>query len=293
MPAPLIALTDFSTLALCAGSYVDESLAGSQSDLLFSANVSGKPALLYVLFEHQSSADRLMPLRLLRYVVRILERHIEGKPADEALPLPAVIPVVLHHSEGGWSAARRLEDLFDRELIQDAGISELIPRLSFVLDDLSNLTDDELERRALGLLPALSLWALRDARNQARLARSFGHWLGAMAELLRAPNGREALWTIFRYISLVADDSVAVTFSQALDAAQPEVKGALMTLAEKWEAEGKAKGRIETLQKQLTLKFGRLPEAAVSRLATANEAELDRWIERVLTVDTLDSVLNG
>jgi len=126
-----------------------------------------------------------------------------------------------------------------------------------------------------------------------------------MAELLRAPNGREALWTIFRYISLVADDSVASTLSQALDSAEPEVKEALMTLAEKWKAEceargeargeakGKIEGKIETLRKQLTLKFGELPEAAALRLASASEAELDLWVERVLTADTLDALLDG
>ena len=76
-----------------------------------------------------------MPFRILRYVVRILERHVEGKTPTEALPLPVVIPVVLHHSEGRWSPARRLEDLFDGDLVTRAALHELIPRLSFVLDD--------------------------------------------------------------------------------------------------------------------------------------------------------------
>ncbi|HKY35150.1 MAG TPA: Rpn family recombination-promoting nuclease/putative transposase [Polyangiaceae bacterium] len=297
LPAPLLALTDFSTLTLCAGSYVDEALAGSQSDLLFSVEVSGKPALLYVLFEHQSSADKLMPLRLLRYIVRILERHVDdAKTPSEALPLPMVIPVVLHHSEGSWTVARRVEELFDAELVKAAGAAELIPRLSFVLDDLSHLTDEELEGRALGLVPVLTLWALRDARSPERLAKSLGHWVRTMAELLHAPNGREALWTLFRYIGAVADDSMTETLTAVLEAAEPEVKDALMTIAEKWEAkgraEGKAEGKAEALRKQLTQKFGALPEATTRRIASASEVELDRWLERVLTADTLDAVIS-
>jgi hypothetical protein len=47
LPASLVERINFSTLKLCSGSYVDEALTGSQSDLLFSVNVSGKPALLY------------------------------------------------------------------------------------------------------------------------------------------------------------------------------------------------------------------------------------------------------
>jgi hypothetical protein len=51
-----------------------------------------------------------MPLRLLRYVVRILESHVQDAATPSlALPLPLVIPVVLHHSETGWTAARSPE----------------------------------------------------------------------------------------------------------------------------------------------------------------------------------------
>ena len=251
LPAELVSRTDFSTLTLCSGGYIDETLAGSQSDLLSSAQILGKPALLYLLFEHQSSPDKLLPLRLLRYVVRILERHVaEAKTAGDALPLPVVVPVVLHHSESGWSVATRLEDLFDCQLVEEAGLSEFIPRLSFMLDDLSRVTDNELEQRELGLVALLTLWLLRDARSPTRLVKSADRFARAMADLLETPNGLEAFATLFRYIGLVADDSAAITLSQAIEAAKPEAKEPIMTLAEKWKAEG--------------------------------EVELDRWLERAL-----------
>jgi hypothetical protein len=376
LPARLVARTDFSTLELCSGSYVDDTLAASQSDLLFSVRISDKPALLYVLFEHQSSVDKLMPLRLLRYVVRILvllsqfwheqitplrvsrsvsigassneprektgetgarsrfswhesrdahprplrrkpakcarsprpnltdqvvlERHVqEARAPSLALPLPVVVPLVLHHSETGWTAARRLEELFHATLIGDPQILPLIPRLGFVLDDISQLSDEALEARALGLVPALTLWALRDARSPTRLVQSFNHWANAMAELVAAPNGSEALWTIFRYIALVADDSVSDTLSRAFDAAKPEVKEAIMTLAERWQAEGeargiakgKAEGKAEMLSRLLLLKFGHLPDDAQQRLGQAAEAQLDLWTERLLTAETLADVM--
>jgi hypothetical protein len=308
LPVELVSRIDFSTLTLCPGSYIDETLAGSQSDLLFSARLSGKPALLYVLFEHQSSPDKLLPLRLLRYVVRILQRHVdEAKNAGDALPLPVVVPVVLHHGAAGWSVATRLEDLFDRQTVEEAGLAEFIPRLSFVLDDLSHLTDDALERRMLGLVARLTLWLLRDARSPARLAKSGPRWAGPMASLLGAPNGWEAFATLFRYVSVVADDAAAILLSNAIEAAEPEAKEPIMTLAEKWKAEGKAEGeakgkaegeakgkaegKAETLRKQLTLKFGKPTEAAAHRIANGSEADLDRWLERVLTADSLDAVI--
>jgi predicted transposase/invertase (TIGR01784 family) len=297
LPPELVARMDFSTLRVCPGSYVDEALSGSQSDLLFSVQVSGKPALLYVLFEHQSTPDKLMPLRLLGYVVRILVRHVdEAKTARDALPLPVVIPVVLHHGEAGWSVASRVEELFDQQLVEEAGLSEFVPRLRFVLDDLRHVTDEELLRRALGLLPTLALWLLRDARNPTRFAHSLGRWTATLAKLRAAPNGREAFWTIFRYIAAVADESVATILSEALEAAHPNEKDAQMTtLAERWTAEGEARGRAEgkaeTLRKLLTLRFGELSETTELRISSASESELDRWVERVLTADTLAAVV--
>jgi hypothetical protein len=116
-----------------------------------------------------------------------------------------------------------------------------------------------------------------------------------MADLLRAPSGGEALRILFRYISLVADDSIASTLVDAIPEAKPEVKDALMTLAEKWlaegEAKGEAKGKAEALQKLLTLKFGELPQPALARLDAASPGDLDRWLERVLTTATLEAVL--
>jgi hypothetical protein len=159
LPPALVAVTDFSTLSLCPGSYVDEALASSASDLLFSVLIGGKPARVYFLFEHQSNPPRTMPLRLIGYIVRILQQHVDDAQAAkvDALPLPLVIPVVLHGPRG-WTTARRLEDLFDSELVQATGIGDVVPRLSFFLDDLTFVSDAELESRALGLFPMLTLW---------------------------------------------------------------------------------------------------------------------------------------
>src|SRR5689334_3764797 len=67
LPRELLARTDLSTLRLVSGTFVDAELTQSQSDLLFSVQLGDKPALLYVLFEHQSTVDELMPFRILKY----------------------------------------------------------------------------------------------------------------------------------------------------------------------------------------------------------------------------------
>jgi hypothetical protein len=70
---------------------------------------------------------------------------------------------------------------------------------------------------------------------------------------------------------------------------------ALMTAAEKLTEEVRkqalAQGRAEIVLKQLSLRFGPLPEAATQRIQSASIAELDVLAERVLTAGTLYEAL--
>lgn len=79
--------------------FLDETLARRSSDLLFSVDWKGSEAYLYCLFEHQSRSDPRMPLRLLRYMVRIWDRWEREHPVEPKFPI--IIPVVLFQGRGG------------------------------------------------------------------------------------------------------------------------------------------------------------------------------------------------
>src|SRR5262245_56632449 len=111
LPEAIVERIDWSTLAHEPGSFVDEQLAQHHADLLFSAQMAGRTAYLYVLFEHQSTVDPLMPFRLLRYTVRIWDQLLGEAPG--AKKVPVTIPQVLHHSETGWTASTAFEALYD------------------------------------------------------------------------------------------------------------------------------------------------------------------------------------
>lgn len=185
-----------------------------------------------------------------------------------------------------------MEQLFDADVVQAADVACYVPRLRFFLDDISRLSDDELTARALGMLPTLALWALRDARRPGRIERSLPRWTKVLQSLLAAESGAEALTTIFRYLSLVVEDLSPQTILTTLAAAAPETKATLMTtLAERWQAEGEARGRLEGARQllllQLERKFGKLRPSDRTRVATATEDELRRWSMQVLDADSV------
>ena len=54
--------------------------------------------------------------------------------------------------------------------------------------------------------------------------------------------------------------------------------------------EGRAEGQVAVLARQLTLKFGELPEPVKQCLEQADEAELNLWAERVLFAGSLEDI---
>ena len=77
LPEPVASRMDWTSLKLVPGSFVKQSLQQAHSDLLFSVQIKGLPSFLYLLFEHQTTVDDRMPLRLLGYVLEILRTHAE------------------------------------------------------------------------------------------------------------------------------------------------------------------------------------------------------------------------
>ncbi|WP_198245181.1 hypothetical protein [methane-oxidizing endosymbiont of Gigantopelta aegis] len=56
------------------------------------------------------------------------------------------------------------------------------------------------------------------------------------------------------------------------------------------EARGEVRGEANTLLKQLNLKFGVLPAWVEQRVNAADKKQLDVWVARILTEDTLEKI---
>lgn len=78
LPAELRAACDLSTLKLESGSFVEESLRAYYSDVLYSLKTSAGDGYIHVLIEHQSTPDRHMAFRLMRYAVAAMQRHLDA-----------------------------------------------------------------------------------------------------------------------------------------------------------------------------------------------------------------------
>ena len=300
LPVRIAARIQFATLEPCSGSYIDEALKERHSDLLFSVMIDGRPARIYILFEHQSSVDGMMSFRLLRYEVRIWERWLRENP--HAAKLPAILPVVLHHSVNGWTGSTAFEDLLDVDANTLADLSPHLPRFRFVLEDISHETDEALRARAITALARLSLWCLRHARDPWELVDRLGAWMDLVREVRSAPHGVAALVLIMRYILATSEpdkpeDLVAHLLAAVGHEGKEEIMTAAEQLMERGELRGIERGRremlLDMLLKQLRRRFGALPDAVVARVTAASMAELDDWSMNLLAAPKLDDVFTA
>ncbi|MDY7227770.1 Rpn family recombination-promoting nuclease/putative transposase [Hyalangium rubrum] len=295
LPPHLVSQVNWESLRREPGSVVDPELRETQSDLLFSARLSsGRPLLFYILLEHQSSVDRWMALRMLRYVVRQLEHWRKEHPGSGFLPV--IIPLVLYHGpDGAWSAPRRVEELFDLP-----GADEeperwraLVPRFEYLVDDLTAERAEALMKRPGPPLVRLALLALVYGRTE-KLAEALPDWAALFTQVQAMPNGAEELSVVFRYLLLVGNEAAqgaAVSMLKEVIGTQ-RTEELMMTWGEKLIEKGRQQGRAEDVLRILAARGVQIDEEARQHiLACTDMATLDRWFDQALKATHLTDVL--
>src|SRR5690606_13699427 len=141
LPSRLVQRLDFSTLRREPVDFQVPGMAPIQGDLLVSAQLEEQQVFFWILTEHQSTVDELMPLRFYGYCYAGWSEVVTNRRSQKLplLPLPVIIPVLVHHSETGWTAARTFQDLFDKRLIAYPEAARYLPRFEFILHDLHHL----------------------------------------------------------------------------------------------------------------------------------------------------------
>lgn len=235
LPPGVLTLLDMSTLRIASGSYIDDALRQSQSDLLYEVDRVGEanPMLVYVLFEHKSNPDRLTPFQLLKYIVRIWEARLR-----DGQPLCPVVPMLLYHGENAWNTARTMHELFGLE----PPLKAYVPNFSIELLDLSQFSDSELRDRA-NLQAFLLL--IKYIRRQ-ELPEKLSEILSLFAEIGRQASGLDCLKSVLIYLSSATDqidrDQLIDVVRQTL---QNQGESLMPTIAQQWKQEGREEGREE------------------------------------------------
>ncbi len=279
VPPELIGHLDLDRLVRQDGTFIDDALRHRHTDVLFATTVRGRDAYLYVLLEHQSTPDPLMAFRMAGYQHRIWERHLDMYPPEAGhRPLPLIIPIVIYQGRRRWTAPTDLAGLLDVDPELSVAAGDLIPRVFYLLDDLTVIDEHEMRARPLSTAARLTFVSFENAPGDRDATRWMGEWADDLAAL-----DQRWLVPIFTYILRVSVTLVdrLVDFATTLG---PDVKEAAMTTAEQLIAEGEsrgaARGEARVLINMLTLKFGELDDDTKNLVRGATADQIDLWSAR-------------
>ncbi|ECY4644373.1 Rpn family recombination-promoting nuclease/putative transposase [Salmonella enterica] len=226
LPQDIRARVRLDTLKLEPGSFVDQKLRELHSDVLYSVETAeGDAGYIYCLVEHQSTADRMMAWRMMRYSMAVMDSHL--KKGNETLPV--VVPLLFYQGTvRPYPYSTDWIDCFDSPALAREVYSRPWP-----LVDVSVMEDSDLQsHRRMALLELVQ----RDIRH-----RDAASLLRDVVQLIRlAGNTREQVEAVLCYIIYNGMTSESITpFLYELAGEIPEYKELIMgTIAQQLKEEG-------------------------------------------------------
>jgi predicted transposase/invertase (TIGR01784 family) len=278
LPAELTANIDWTCLKPESGTFVDPEFSKSHSDLLFSATFAGKPCLLYVLFEHQTQEDRLMALRLLRYMINIWWTFTRDQPGQ---PLPVILPVVLAQNSKTWIVKPQFSSLLDIPEGLEAGLAPDIPDFQFDLFQLAEHSFESMPGTPAGIL------ILRVMKAE-RLDQLLDDRVWDETLIKQIPP--ELFLILLRYILAADIDKVAFK-SKLQQIKDPQTKASAMTLAHQLRQEGRQEGAAGAFARLVKRKFPGVAGQVAPILDRLDEEQLFSFGEALLFMQTPEECL--
>jgi recombination-promoting nuclease RpnB len=233
VPAEFRGICDLSTLKLESGSFVEENLRAYYSDVLYSVKTTRGDGYIHVLIEHQSTPDRHMAFRLMRYAIAAMQRHLDAGHKQ----LPLVIPVLFY-------TGRRSPYPYSTDWLQEFSEPDIAARLygaAFPLVDVTVIPDDEImNHRSMAALTLLQKHIhhrdLTELLDRLAATMLTGHLTG------------QQLVSLINYLVQAGETDDAEAFVRNLAQKVPQHEDALMTIAQQLEQKGIEIGRQEGLQ---------------------------------------------
>ncbi|PAV01332.1 ISNCY family transposase [Arsenophonus sp. ENCA] len=258
LPDEIKALCDLDSLKLESGSFIDSEMKNYQSDILYSVNTQQGKGYVYLLIEHQSTPDKLMAWRLMRYSMAAMQKHLEAGHKE----LPLVFPILFYCGEE--SPHPYSTDWLD--CFSGRDIAEKIYTKPFKLVDVTTLDDGEImKHKRMALLTLIQKHIRRrdmtELMNEIVTLLSYNYYTD------------NQVITLFNYLIQEGNAQKPMEFITEIAKQSEKHEGALMTIAQALRQEGKLEGYqlgkndgIQEGEKQASMKIARqLIEKGVER----------------------------
>ncbi|CNL13083.1 transposase [Yersinia mollaretii] len=237
LPSEFRKICDLNTLQLESGSFIENDLRAYYSDVLYSLKTQTQEGYVYALIEHQSSPDKHMAFRLMRYAIAAMQRHLDA--GNDQLPL--VIPILFYHG----MVTPYPYPMCWLHAFSEPKLARQLYGGNFPLIDVTVIPDDEImTHKHIAVLELLQKHIRR--RDVSELLKPM------VTQISKGYMTKDQLISVIHYLLQNGETAEPERFILELAHYLPQYEEELMTIAQKLEQNGEAKG-----EKNATLKIAR------------------------------------
>ena len=254
-------------------------------DIAVECKIADTKGQLYFVFEHKSYPDPGVLLQILSYMTILWDEQ-----RKKNVPLTPVIPVVIYHGSSSWNVTTHFQGQFDS---LNESIKPYIPEFNYVLVDLTQIPNDEIEQKAkdtpflMASLLLMKLVALHDIEGIMRIT-----------VIIKLSEEERIILILYLFYTLDVDQDTMQRIVKELGGeeimpslAEKLIKQGEKRGEEKGKIEGKVEGKQELLIRLLRRKFGLSSSGEKTIRSVTDESKLDAAAEAVLDAKSKDEVL--
>lgn len=235
-------------------SFVDPSLAAKEADILYSVDLNGEDAYVYVLLEHQSTQPKWMIARMHGYLSRIHERHLSMYP--DAKELPVVVPVILYQGVEDWTRSTQYIDYFDQKAAKQEAFAGYIPDFKAEVISLPAMLEGDIKgdpyfEATLRLMKAI--------RERGAIENCLEAIETALSIICTEREDVEFVIAAYHYALHADDVDIGAIQGKFSDIQNTELKNVAMTAAQQLIEKGLNQGRQEDIIEALEIRFDSVP----------------------------------
>lgn len=222
------------SLKIEPGSYVEDNLKFHYSDIVYRLDLKDNKgsAYVYTLVEHQSTAEELMPLRIMKYQLAIIQKYLDTH--KKATKLPIVAAMVFYNGEDSpYPYTLDIADIF-----ADSETYKKFPLGTFQLVDLTVTEDAKILQHGKLALLEIVMKHIRE--------RDFKRVINPITVAIKFWQDKELdhslLSGIFHYIMIARETEDVKQLIEHINQELPDLKENIMTYADELIKKGEQKG---------------------------------------------------
>ena len=139
LPEHIRQVIELESLELLPGSFIDKMLEETRMDLLYRVKFINWDGYLYLMVEHQSTPNKLMPIRMNQYACNVIEHYLKK---GKGRIIPAIYRVLIYHGRKKYPYSLEVEDYVDSPPL----LAKEFCSLRVQLVDFRQIDDEQLKK---------------------------------------------------------------------------------------------------------------------------------------------------